>query len=287
MIRLIAALLVAYTSVGDPPKTANKPQRVPALLAQAQPRAASTLEIIAPDTVPSRSGFAIQARADGVKGLFWLVFPISAEGQLVRIPSFPEGEVNPLIYLGGMDSGELNFVAAGVTASGKAIGASKTVRVGVGPIPPGPTPPGPTPPGPTPPGPTPPGPTPPPPPVPNKYGLAEKVKGWAQNVGDPARAANARGIADAVDEIVRQIGAGTMTTRGQLETALLGLKAKIDAFPGLLVPSKWKVYFLIPMVSATADLFPDTDDAGNPLTYPMSDYAQALSEVATGLRSVQ
>lgn len=283
MIRLIATFLVAYTTVGDAPKPAKAPPRAPVMIAQAAPRAAASLRIIAPDSVPSRSGFAIQAEAQNVKGLFWLVFPISAEAQLVRIPSFPDGEVNPLIYLGGLDSGELNFVAAGVTTDGKAIAASKTVRVGGGP---GPIPPGPTPPGPTPPGPTPPGPTPPPDPTPT-YGLQAKVKGWVEAINDPKRAEHAQLMASQVDGIVNQIGAGTMTTYQQLWDALVSISKTPESFPGLGMGLRWKAGLMGPLVATTAELFPDEDEQGNKITHPMKNYAQALAEVAAGLRSVQ
>lgn len=283
MIRLIASFLVAYTTMGDAPQPTKAPPRAPVMIAQAAPLAASSLRIIAPDSVPSRSGFAIQVEAQNVKGLFWLVFPISSEAQLVRIPSFPDGEVNPLIYLGGLDSGELNFVAAGVTSDGKAIGAYKTVRVGGGPVP---VPPGPTPPGPTPPGPTPPGPTPPPDPVPPTYGLEAKAKAWAVNVSDSQRAAHSQALASALQDIATKISRGEIADRNALASAFGGI-APLATGWGLLVANRWRTGFLVPLTQTTAELFPDTDESGNKVVYPMANYAQAINEVAAGLRSVQ
>lgn len=271
MIRLIFTLVVAYTTIGDPPKP-----RVPELIAQAQPRGAATLEIKAPTSVPEGVGFPLAANASGVKGLVWVVFPAEYAPYLIQIVN-RDDEVNPAIFL-WTKAGTYNFVVAGY-GDGKVLMDSHTVTIGSGP--------GPVPPGPTPPGPTPPGPTPPPPPDPTPtYGLQAKAKGWAEGVTDSARAAHAKTLADQFDVIVNQIGAGTMRDRSELEKAFRGMSGLVLGW-GLRPANSWRKEFLGPLLTTTAELFPDEDEQGNPLTHPMKDYAQAISEIAAGLRSVQ
>jgi hypothetical protein len=259
--------LVLFVSLGAnfaPPAIANRP---------ASP---ASIEIKAPDSAPAGTGFAVQAEVEGVKGLFWLVFPISEESRLVRIPSFPEGEVNPLIYLGGLPSGELNFVGVGVTTSGKAIGASKTVKIGDGPrpIPPGPQPPGPNPPNPNPPVPVPPA------PVPDRYGLAAKVKEWTSSVTDSDKALHCKQIASFLDDVTKGINDGSLRDEDAVLKQLAGIRSIFSQWP-YITQGRW-MFLRSSLLNELDKIFPKDKSP-----HPVANYAQAFSELSAGLKGVQ
>jgi hypothetical protein len=207
--------------------------------------------------------------------------PVIVRGTKSTGQSFEWSSNAPFVAIEGGKSAALNVTSSGAyqvalrvrsSAGGKFTEDVATATILVGNAPPGPAPPGPTPPGPLPPGPTPPGPS----PLPDgRFKLAAAtLKAVSENVKRSTRAQEARTLAAALRDVVKQISDGKLSGKVPIASAMVGAYTK-----GLgAARAEWDS-----AIQQVRKAMFEALNAGS----AEADFATAIAEVATGLEAVQ
>lgn len=253
-----ALMLLALLAVPELP--AQRP-------AAARPRMALDLVVSGPkESQPGDLVVLDSSNSQGVSAGTWTISPLSAAGRMLVV------ENGTKVVFATSQPARYVFYFAACTADGKTIRIVPH-EVVVGGVPPNPVPPGPQP-GPTPPNPGPTPPVPPgPTPTPDRYGLAAFVVQQVAQISDSDKVNRCRKFADICDGVIAQIGAGALRTPDEVSAAL---REAVMANTPWLTLITWRA--LLPELGRKFEALK--------LTTP-DELAQALTEVAAGLRAVR
>lgn len=235
-----------------------------------QPKMAVDLVVTGPKEANPGDLVALSSEdSQGVSATTWAVSPKSAQG---RMMVFENG--TKAVFASGTP-GTYLFFLGGCSADGKTIRiVSHEVVVGGSPNPP----PGPQP---TPPGPTPPSPVPvPPEPVPDRYGLAAKVKEWTSSVTDSDKALHCKQIASFLDDITKGINDGSLKDEDAVLKKMANIRSIFSQWP-YITQGRW-MFLRSTLLNELDKIFPKDKSP-----HPVANYAQAFSELSTGLKGVQ